>query len=91
MGIVGVIGALVLACGGEIVGVGNSGNRLILGGTLEEVAEALAASSATPEVTDEVLSEIYVAILERANRGDPEAALIILQVAERQRREADED
>jgi hypothetical protein len=90
-GVVGAIGALALACGGEIVGVGNSGNRIQLGGTIEEVAEALAESSSTPEVTDAVISEIYAAILARANRGDPEAAMIILQVAEQQRREAEED
>jgi hypothetical protein len=90
VGLVGAIGAFVLACGGEIVGVGNSGNRIVAGGTLEEVAEALAENPATPEVTDEVISEIFAAILARANRGEPEAALIVLQVAEQQRRDDDE-
>ena len=87
--LVGVSSALAAACGGEIVGIGNGGNRIGTGGMLEEVADALAESSETPRVTDEVLSEIYTAILGRATQGDPEAALIVLQVAQQQR-EADE-
>ena len=82
---ISVIGISVLACGGEIVGYGNTGNRVVLGGALEEVAEALAAQPDTERVTDAMLSQIFSAILDRAAKGDPEAALIVLQVAEAQR------
>lgn len=85
----GALGASVMACGGEIVGFGNDGNRITANGTLEEVAEALAEHSETPRITDEVLAEIFSAIVGRARQGDPEAALIVLQVAQHQR-EADE-
>ena len=86
--ILGALGASVAACGGEIVGIGNSGNRTATGGQLEEVADALAANPVTPRVTDEMLVGIFSAILGRASRGDPEAALIVLQVAEQQRADA---
>ena len=85
--LVGALGSSLAACGGEIVGIGNSGNRIGAGGLLEEVAEALAENPGTPRVTDEMLVEIFSAILGRASRGDPEAARIVLQVAEQQRAE----
>jgi hypothetical protein len=77
----------VVACGGEIVGIGNGGNRIFQGGVLGEVTEALAEHPGTPQVTDEMLSQIFSAILGRATQGDPEAALIVLQVAREQRQE----
>ena len=85
--LVGALGSSLAACGGEIVGIGNSGNRIAAGGLLEEVAEALAENPGTPRVTDEMLVEIFSPILGRASRGDPEAARIVLQVAEQQRAE----
>lgn len=86
----GMLSASVTGCGGgEIVGIGNSGNR-IGEGVPEEVAEALAKHPETPRVTDAELTRIFAAILERATGGDPEAALIVLRVAEEQR-EADAD
>ena len=84
---------LALGCGGgrtAVIGVGNSSNRIIEGGLLEEVADALAAIPGTPEVTDAVLAEVYGSILDRAKEGDPEAALVVLFVAEEQRRPKDE-
>lgn len=88
--LVGVLSASVAACGGEVVGIGNSGNRIVEGGVLGEVAEALAENPGTPRVTDEVLAQIYSAILGRATQGDPEAALIVLQVAREQRQEQEQ-
>jgi hypothetical protein len=85
----GMLSASVAGCGGEIVGIGNGGNRIGQGAT-EEVAEALAKHPGTPRVTDAELTRIFAAIFERATDGDPEAALIVLRVAEEQR-EADED
>ena len=89
-----VAGAVaILGCGGgdtAIVGLGNSGNRIVENGMLGEVAGALAEHPATPEVTDQMVAEIFPAILHRANAGDPEAALIVLLVAEEQRK-ASED
>ena len=85
--LLGALGSSLAACGGEIVEIGHSGNRIAPGGLLEEVAEALAENPGTPRVTDEMLVEIFSAILGRASRGDPEAARIVLQVAEQQRAE----
>ena len=82
---VGALAVSVAACGGEIVGIGNSGNRVGATGLLEEVAFLLTENPGTPEVTDEVLAEILSSILRGATAGDPEAALIVLHVAQRQR------
>ena len=87
--LVGTLGASVVACGGEVVGIGNSGIRIGSGGVLEEVAVVLAQSSGTPEVTDALVAEIFSAIVDRAKDGDPKAALIVLSVAQEQRK-ADE-
>ena len=86
----GVLSASVAACGGEIVGVGNSDNRIVAGDAHQEVAELLAKSPGTPQVIDEMLSELFSAILGRANQGDPEAVLIVLRVAQEQRQEDEE-
>ena len=88
--VVGVLSASVAACGGEIVGIGNSGNRIAAAGLLEDVAFALAENPGTPQVTDEALAEIFRAILGRATSGDPEAALILLHVAKQQRGDDEE-
>lgn len=89
----GVLCVGFLACGGgktAFVGLGNSGNRVLEGGMmLEEVAEALSKHPGTPEVTDQMLGDIFSAILRRANEGEPEAALIVLRVAEEQRKPAE--
>ena len=82
----GTLCVTVMACGGEVVGIGNSGIRIGSGGVLEEVAVVLAQSSGTPEVTDAFVAKIFSAIVDRATEGDPEAALIVLSVAEAQRR-----
>ena len=88
--VVGALGASVLACGGEIVGIGNSGNRLATAGLMDEVAVALAEDPGTPQITDKMLTEIFSAILGRATQGDPASALIVLQVANLQRADDDE-
>ena len=84
---VGILSASLAACGGEIVGIGNSGNRIVATDLLGQVAEALAENPETPQVTNATLARIYTAILGRATQGDPEAALIVLEVAREQRRE----
>lgn len=86
----GVLSFMILACGGgrtAVVGLGNSDNRIVEGGLLDEVAEALAEAPSTPQVSDEMLAEIFSAMLARARQGDPETALIVLQVAEEQRKD----
>lgn len=78
--------AAALSCGGDIVGLGNSNNRILDGaGLAEELAEALAEQAATPRIEDATLVEIFGAILARARSGDAESALIVLRVAESQR------
>jgi hypothetical protein len=74
----------VLGCGGEIVGMGNSGN-VIGADALDRVAEALAESPAIPAVSDDDLRAAFSAIRENALKGDPDAALVLLLVAEEQR------
>ena len=87
-------GVLAIGCsgGGEtaVIGFANDGNTLSTDGNAEEVAEALADSEATPVVTDDMIAQIFGAILNHAREGDPEAALIVLKVAEAQR-EAEEE
>jgi len=85
----GALAALVLlaaSCGGEIVGVGNSGNRLAGESLAEEVAEAIARHEGAPAVSDELLGQAFDAIAQHARQGDAEAALIVFRVAERQRK-----
>jgi hypothetical protein len=82
--------ALGSACGGcgdtAIVGLGNGGNHITTD-PIAKVADALAELEATPEVTDEMIARVFSAILEKAQAGEPEAALIVLRVAEEQREE----
>jgi len=85
---VGLAGCDAPRNGTGIGGFGNSANQIFAGGVGDELAAALAAEPTTPKVTDEMLVAIYAAILERAESGDPEAALVILKVADAQRRAA---
>ncbi len=83
------------SCGGgagSAVGFSNGGNKIIeSGGIAELVAEALAEHPGTPPINDEALAEIFGAILDHARDGDPEAALIVFRVAEKQRQEAESE
>lgn len=79
--------ALGCSGGGEtaVIGFANDNNTLGEGGVADEVAEALAESEGTPRVTDEMIAEIFGAILDDAREGDAEAALIVLKVGVEQR------
>ena len=72
-----------------VIGFGNRDNNLGGGAIAEQLAEALAESEGQPEVTNEMIAEIFGAILKHAREGNPEAALIVLKIAEEQR-EAEE-
>jgi hypothetical protein len=89
--VLGVIGG---GCSGggrtAVIGFSNDGNSLGEGAITDEVAEALAQNEGTPLVTEDMIAEVFGAILTDARKGDPEAALIVLKVAEAQR-EADQD
>jgi len=87
--VIGVLGVSIVACGGEVVGIGNSANRIGGGDVLKDVAHALAEQPATPTITDEMLAQIFSAILGRAAQGDAEAALVVLKVALEQRQTDD--
>ena len=82
---------LLTACGGgrtAVIGVGNSGNRIFESDAIAQaIAEALADGETTPMVSDAEIAGIYGAILSDAREGNTEAALIVLLVAEAQRRE----
>ena len=83
--------AAVTSCGGgagrtAVVGLGNGGNRIFeAGDTAEALAEQLVEHAGTPEITDELLTEIFESIVTHARAGDPEAALIVFRVAAEQR------
>jgi hypothetical protein len=79
-----------LACGGEYVvaGFGNGGN-VIGGDEVDRVANELANSPSIPAVSDDDLRDTFAAIRENALEGDPEAALVLLLVAARQRNESE--
>jgi hypothetical protein len=78
--------------GGETVfnGIGNGGN-IIGTDALERVAQELAEEPAIPAVTDDDLRAAFAAIREHALSGDPDAALVLLRVAARQREDAEEE
>ncbi len=84
----------LLACGGgrtAVVGLGNSGNRIIEADEVaEELAEILAESPVTPEISDELMREVFDAIVARARDGDIEAAAVVMRVAVEQRAPAEE-
>ena len=84
-----------VACGGSdgsFVGIGNSGNR-VYDNDLEELAEQLHDWPDVPQVSERDLVRIYTALLQRAREGDPQAARVVLGLAEFQReaRQAAED
>lgn len=81
------------AIGGKVAirGIGNSGNRLVLDGELEaELARGLVNTGAAERVSPFVLNEVFEAVVAKARRGDAQAALIVVKVAERLQRAADE-
>jgi hypothetical protein len=88
-GVAGILAAgAITACGigdRQVSGLGNGGNRIYANPVLDQIVEVLAASTAIPKVSDETLLTSYTALQRRALEGDPEAVLIVFQVAERQR------
>lgn len=72
-----------------VIGFANGGNTLGAGDISDELADTLAGNEATPRVTDKMIADIFAAILKGAREGDPEAALIVLKVAEEQREAED--
>ena len=56
---------------------------------MDEIVDVLSQSKSVPPVTDEMLVSGFDAIRRRAIEGDPQAVLILYQVAERQRVESD--
>jgi hypothetical protein len=69
-----------------VVGWGNGGNEIFEAGeTVEALADRLAEHAGTPEISDELLTEIFGSIVAHARAGDPEAALIVFSVAAAQR------
>ncbi len=74
-----------VGCGGEVVGIGNGGNRFMLDEVADQLAESLAEHPATPEVSDDLVREIYAKVEERARGGDLRASLVVLELAAHQR------
>ena len=84
---VGLLALVASGCGGgpnSFVGVGNSGNR-IFDNELEELADQLHDWPGVPQVSEQDLGRIYQALVQRAREGNPQAARIVLALAELQR------
>lgn len=93
-GILSVLLLVTSGCGGgetAIVGLGNSGNKFVAAEGTEDLADTLVETGGIPEVTDEMLTEIFSAILEQARAGDAKAALVIAHVADEQRNPSPEE
>ncbi len=71
--------------GVTISGLGNSGNRVNQDARAERLARLLVDGDAVDQVSDETLSAIWGAVLERARSGEPEAAATVSEVARLQR------
>ena len=71
--------------GSAVSGFGNGGNRVYADPTRDELAELLASTRSAPSIPDEALRTIYEAINRRAEAGELDAALVVLQVAALQR------
>ena len=77
--------------GGDTVisGIGNGGN-VIGASTSDQLAEELAESPAIPPVSDDDLLAAWNAIRDQARTGDPDATLLVLKVAAKQKEEREE-
>jgi len=51
----------------------------------ERLAKVLAERESTPRISDETLARVVAAITQRAEAGDVEAALVLFELAARQR------
>jgi hypothetical protein len=71
--------------GSAVSGFGNGGNRVYADPTRDELAELLVSTDSAPPVSDADLRSIHEAIRRRAEAGDLDAALVVLQVAALQR------
>lgn len=87
--VVGIL-ALGILClpfvGGDslIRGVANGG-RIYFGGISDQLAEAIGASPAVSDVSDDDLQAAFLAVRQRALSGEVEAAMVLFRVAEVQR------
>jgi len=84
---------LLLGCGGgetAIVGIGNSGNRQGPRDLAKEIADAFDDAGGVPEIDDAVIRELYDRVIEQARAGDPQAILIVLELAKEQREDDEE-
>jgi len=71
--------------GSAVSGFGNGGNRVYADPTRDELAELIVSTESAPSLTDEALRSVYEAIRRRAETGELDAALVVLQVAALQR------
>jgi hypothetical protein len=69
----------------KISGLGNSGNRLSQDARAERLARLIVDADTADPVSDETLSAIWAAVLERARSGEPDAAATVSEVARLQR------
>lgn len=89
-GLAATFALALLACGGgktAVVGIGNSGNRIVDDARLEELADLFVEVGGAAEVSDALLGDVFQTFVERAKSGDTDAALVVLAVAARQREE----
>ena len=79
--------------GGETVvsGFGNSGNHFGEDDVPTRLVRLLARHDGTPEITDEELARVFSVVRQKALDGDLESALVVYRLAERQRRDREEE
>ncbi len=76
----------IAAAAALAVGCGNvSSTTHVATSPAQRLAEILAEREKTPRVSDEALSRVLAAITERAEAGDVDAALVLFELAARQR------
>lgn len=83
-------GAVVSGGGSLIRGIGNSGNHFNPDPPEGRLADLIVAREIAGPIGDDVLSEVYDAVLTNARKGDADAALVIFEIADRQREMSDE-
>lgn len=90
---VGIFTSAGCTGGGETVisGLGNSGNYIGKDDEIAMLANALAAQTIIPRVSDEEIIELYGNVQQKAKDGDIKASIVVLRLATYQRKKEEEE
>ncbi len=81
----GTVAMVTSSRGSLISGFVNSAIDIHSSASAGELAQLAVELDAAPEISDRTIRAIVESVLERAKQGDPQAALVALEIAERQR------